>query len=343
MRYLKSPIFFCFLMFLALGVGKVGHAENLRSPWDSLPSTQVRNGSKCPVIPKLSADLTDSIHYIDNNKAAVDQLRSESYKKSVASYRRVAHLVVDLADQYRETGNVELAQCVSRLLSSMANDNALGGRLATPQAKYVRAWMLNAYATAWLKVRVALTDDKASESKILDWFDRLAKNTVNYNDGHKRRNNLRYWAGLAVMSTGIASNNQKLFDWGIASYDIGINEIAADGALPEEIKRGSRARGYHMFAAAPLVMMAELASANDIDLYQRNNRAIGRLVSFIIQSIDDPTIVTKQAGVSQRKIERKGSMAWFHIYAKRFPNTSYVSILRRFPETKQLYLGGQVP
>jgi poly(beta-D-mannuronate) lyase len=43
----------------------------------------------------------------------------------------------------------------------------------------------------------------------------------------------------------------------MASYDNGVLQIRPDGTLPQEMARGSRAPRYHLYALAPLVLLAE--------------------------------------------------------------------------------------
>ena len=67
--------------------------------------------------------------------------------------------------------------------------------------------------------------------------------------------------GLGVLATGLATDDDALWQAGHAAFQKGIDDIQDDGSLPLEMARGQRALHYHDYALAPLVMMAELASA----------------------------------------------------------------------------------
>jgi hypothetical protein len=116
------------------------------------------------------------------------------------------------------------------------------------------------------------------------------------NDG---TNNHYYWAGFAVMAAGIAADDRKLFDWGVSTYNEAMSRIQPDGTLPLEMARGQRALHYHVFALAPLTMMAEMGYANGLDLYNANNGALKRLIDVTAAGL-----VTGYAG--EIRIEKRG-------------------------------------
>jgi poly(beta-D-mannuronate) lyase len=48
-----------------------------------------------------------------------------------------------------------------------------------------------------------------------------------------------------------------------------VGEIQASGVLMREMARAGMALHYHLYALAPLIMIAELGEANGMDLYAR--------------------------------------------------------------------------
>ena len=72
-------------------------------------------------------------------------------------------------------------------------------------------------------------------------------------------NNHRYWAGLAVCAAGITRNDTREFHFGMDALNAGVDEIGPTGALPRELERAAMALHYHLYALAPLIMLAELA------------------------------------------------------------------------------------
>src|SRR3546814_19338986 len=82
---------------------------------------------------------------------------------------------------------------------------------------------------------------------IVKWLRALATETRDFYEGldHRQRTgrgNHRYWAGLGVAAAGGAAGDRALFDWGLESYRIGVCQVTANGVLPIELERGSKAQ-----------------------------------------------------------------------------------------------------
>jgi len=84
------------------------------------------------------------------------------------------------------------------------------------------------------------------------------------------------------------------------------------GTLPLEMARGSRALHYHLYALAPLVLLAEFGEANHMDLYARANGAVHRLVNTSVAGIQDPAPFAKATNVPQEvpKTISGGQIGW---------------------------------
>jgi poly(beta-D-mannuronate) lyase len=136
------------------------------------------------------------------------------------------------------------------------------------------------------------------------------------------RNNHAYWAGLAVAATGIAANQRDLLEWGISRARLAIADIQKDGTLPLEMDRGALALHYHVFSLAPLVMLAEIAAANGVDLYAEGDGALRRLADRVIRGMADPATFEKLSGVPQSfplaTHPRSAYFAWGEAYYARF-------------------------
>ncbi len=149
---------------------------------------------------------------------------------------------------------------------------------------------------------------------------------------------------MAVMAAGIAANRRTLFQWGIDSFRIGVAQITPEGTLPLEMARRSLALHYHLFAAAPLVAIAELAAANGIDLYAMEHYALARLVRRAASGLRDPSFFARQAGVPQQPVRLDAySIAWAIPFARRFPDPQLNALIARVPSHSILFLGGAPP
>lgn len=340
-------VFAVLLLGLSLSCPLVVKAENgdglaLLSLWDIGDDQTAPHNSTyaCERPPRLSKDLETEGFYVDKHASVRDEAKWKKFRRETRSFREAARDLVGIADQARLENDRGAAECAASWLTQLAMDNALGGDLTGAQAHRTQAWMLNAYATAWLKVRPLIAADDLANAVVPPWLNGLADTVIDFNDEYKVKNNLRYWAGLSVMSAGIAANDREKFDWAIESFNMGADSINKKGWLPMEMRRAAKAREYHMYAAAPLIMMAELASANGVNLYKRNRNSLSRLVRLIVKGVSDPTQFEKGSGFKQEPLSKTANFSWLRRYAQRFPDPTYQAIFERFPAKSYRDLGG---
>ena len=242
--------------------------------------------------------------------------------------------IVRAADTYRTTGSRAAAQCAVAQTISLAQEHALTGKMSSSQAYYVQGWGVGAIAIAYLKVRDLNIQTPQQAETIAAWMHSVGEQTETYYDTHKRaghgdaQNNHLYWAGVELAAIGVTANNRKDFDWAMATYDNGVDQIQPDGSLPLEMARGGRALHYHLYALAPLVLLAEFGEANHLDLYAHADGAIHRLVNFSIAGVKDPASFVRATGVQQEisKTLNGDQIGWAPPYVQRFPNPTLEQI-----------------
>jgi poly(beta-D-mannuronate) lyase len=179
----------------------------------------------------------------------------------------------------------------------------------------------------------------------------VGEQTKGYYGAHKRaghwdsQNNHLYWAGVELAAIGVAANDRKDFDWAMATYDNGVDQIQSDGSLPLEMARGVRALHYHLYALAPLVLLAEFGEANHLNPYAYANGAIHRLVNFSVAGVRDPAPFVKATGVQQEvpKTMTGDQIGWAPPYVQRFPNPTLEQMIQTAPSLSVYYLGGLPP
>jgi hypothetical protein len=89
--------------------------------------------------------------------------------------------------------------------------------------------------------------------------------------------------------------------------------------------------------------MAEIALANNVDLYALNNRGIQRLAHTTLASLKDPSLIARLAKTKQAPQSVKGTnLAWLAVLAKRYPDPYYDSFLKKYPVRPDDYLGGDM-
>ncbi len=301
----------------------------------------------CPDAPAVVRDLAFEHFYDDAASTRVDAARYARYQEAAAPIRRYERAIVDMANRWMRARPADPApaHCAVRWLDSWARGDALLGH-ATAQGGYVRQWSLAALALAWLQLRQAPGIEAAAAGRIVRWLAALATAMRPPYEAAQAGNNLAYWAGLAAAATAIAADDRALLDWGIARYRAGIAEIAPDGTLPRELARQSKALHYHLFALAPLVMIAELAAANGLDLYAARDGAIHRLARRALEGVADPSFFVARTGAAQDSPDGgppgAQHLAWIEPYFARFPAERRDTLLARFRPLAMTWLGGDM-
>ena len=298
--------------------------------------------------PRPIRDLIGISYYTDVARSIADPLSKEMNQEAFASLRAFVRQVADLADGWMMSRPAQPAYAV-RALELLTVWSRAGALLGTTnqQGEYEREWTLGSLALAYLKLRDAPGLDPAARAEVEAWLVKLAA-AVQPHYGHAGRrssaNNHACWAGLAVAAAGAATQNHALFDWGFAQGRIGIAQIRADGFLPLELDRKALALHYHIFALSPLVMLAELAEANGIHLYDEGDGAILRLADRVIAGLGDPSPFAAAAGVAQQisRPPRGADLAWAEPYFARFHAARLAPLLAVARPLRDDRLGGDL-
>lgn len=342
-------------ILLAIAVSNLNAApmNSLRSPWDGKPVTMTDASYACPAIVHIAPDLvTDGFYRLDDpTHSIIDPVRQEAYRRSSDGVKNVGMAVVKAADDFRATGSRNAAQCAVAQIVSLAQEHALAGKMSSNQGYYVQGWVVGAIAIAYLKVRETGIATTPQEQAIGRWMESVGEQTKGYYDSHKKvghgdsQNNHLYWAGVELAAIGVVADNRRDFDWAMATYDNGVDQIQSNGALPLEMARGTRALHYHLYALAPLILLAEFGEANHLDLYAHANGAIHRLVNFSVAGLQDPTPFVKATSVQQEvpKVVSGDQIGWAPPYVKRFPNPQLDRLIKAAPSLSVYYLGGLPP
>ena len=325
---------------------------SLRSPWDLSPVTTNGASYSCPAATPLPHNFASNSYLIDSQHSIADPLLKEQHKESVAGIQDFSRAVVKAADAFRTQGSRSAAECVALLLESAASQEALAGKMEGHQASYEQGWNLGAWAVAFLKVRGSGVVSDEQSKKITTWLRRLANENRAYYDAKRRRhkandsyNHHLYWAGFAIAAAAIANNDRGLFQWAIDAYKQGVNDIREDGTLPMEMDRGQLALHSHVYALAPLVMLAEFGEVNGMDLYAEHNFAIGRLIAVCVKGLEDPSFFQQQTGVIQvtEPEIQPWEISWARPYTHRFPDPKISALLAKASHLSYTMLGGLPP
>jgi len=328
----------------------------LRSPWDGRRPGGAGGSQaaayRCPPAVHLPRDLAAEAYYADAQRSIPDPRRLAAWRKTSRPFHAALAAVEAAADAFQETGSAAAGRCALGLLDGLAAEGALAGAVSSEQAAYLRSWSAGALALAYLKVRPGRLAPPAQAARLGAWLGRLGTAVRARSEARQAagkldaQNNHRYWDGLAVAAAGIAAERPAELAFGAEVFGEAAHAVRADGTLPLEVARGRRALHYHLFAAAPLVVLAELSAANGADLYATDGGALHRLVRRIAGDLRGEGAVAAQAGEEQdvRGTDdlRPGELAWTRPYLRRFPDPA-LEVLRPAKDAPDPYLGGLGP
>ena len=341
---------------MAVGVALVSGqavAAPLLSPWDKTTVAVTTKGYSCPSAEALPKSIEASSFYSDDKHSVIDEKKYAAYKAADDRFQGAMKETESAADDFRASGSKAAAECVLRLLVAQANAKAMTGEMSSNQAYYVQNWTLGGLAVSWLKVRSAMPGTAEERKSVTAWMDTVGTQVRTYfSERHTKltkdgTNNHYYWAGFAAAGAAIAADDRSLYDWGLGTYDEALSRAKPDGTLPLEMDRGQKALHYHLFALAPIVMLAEFGEANGQGTYARKNGIVHMMVKRTIAGLVDNSYFTKAAGAAQDTPEKgeikSNDVIWLVPYLKRFPDAECDKILKRAKLHADNYLGGLPP
>ncbi len=230
----------------------------------------------------------------------------------------------ELVERYMDGGSTQTLQCVVRWYGAWADANALLGPAVNPTGKSERKWALASLSGAWLRLKFSrsqpLLIHSSKAAKIEGWLGMIADQVAREwdTDGSREKiNNHYYWAAWSVMATSIVTNRRDQFDWAKNIYAIFAQQVDANGFLPNELKRKSRAADYQVYAVTPAAMMAAFGKANHLDLAGEGHDALHRAAERAVTAYDDPRPFAAKTGTMQVPGEpdrEQSILAWLEPY-----------------------------
>ncbi|MDT4849394.1 Alginate lyase [compost metagenome] len=320
-----------------------------------LPATLKKGTAEtCPVVARpYVGDLNIPSKY-EGSGPARDQLNVDSnarYQARAEQIRVLEKTVNKQVAAWLRLGREGHLDCALEWLGQWAAAEALLSREFTHTGKSMRKWALGSISSAYLRLKFSRSQPLVGRQKqtrpIEAWIARLGEQVVaDWRDQPlERLNNHQYWAAWAVMSASVVVDRRDLFDWSVAQLRIGISQVDAEGYLPNELHRETRALAYHNYSMGPLLMMLAFAQANGIDLREDNHRAIQRLATRVEQGIEDPRRFEEKTGFKQEleDLQEDGKFAWLEPYCALYRCAAGTEAWRRSIEPLKTYrLGGDI-
>ena len=276
----------------------------------------------CPRTPPAVKDLALPRYYTDRDGSVVDPRLLAKHRALVKPLTEFLRFVSSEADKsIRRTSPAsasEAADCALQWLTGWASQDAWLGTMAGNQDEYQRKWDLTGAALAYLKLRPRATVEQ--RAVIEPWLMRFADAALKFFDNRDRkRNNHWYWLGLGVGATAIATGSETHWAAARGIMQDAASDITADGLLPLELERKSRALHYHVFSLMPLVVLAELGHTRGEDWYALSDGALNRLADVTMKGLADTDTFDQLAGIPQEQPVEPGA-GWLELYSWRYPD-----------------------
>lgn len=282
----------------------------------------------CSAPPAAIIDIDANRYYTDKHNSVIDPVLKARNVAAVKPIDDFLEVVAQAASAYQNAPATKSGEagCALAWMARWADDKALLGKMSTNQSHYTRKWTLSGLALSYAKLQPAASE--AQKRSIEPWLKALGEATMVHADAHQGvRNNHYYWEGLAVTAVGAVTGDARSLDWGRKVFQHAMSQVAADGSLPLEMERATKALHYHLFAVTPLVMLASI-----LDM---RSPKLDSLVRFTLAGAADPSAIEKQTGFVQERAT--GPMSWKAIYDRQVAGPGSVTATSWQPR-----LGGDI-
>src|ERR1700734_3510299 len=241
-----------------------------------------------PAIPAPPVPMDIPHHYLSGSSGPINPAEAVATRP----YTAFEHRITAGMNQYIATSNHAEAQCALAQLDTWAQSNALLDYPPRSQSWYQVEWTLGSAAITTSVLVNDPTLDPAQLHRVITWLDAVSRKDLTF-ERPEDMNNHHYWRALAAIATGVVASDHTLFHYGITAYNDAIAEIDPAGAFPREMVRHENAIHYQGFALTPLILIAQFASRQNIDLYafESHSRTLRDAVFFYGRAIADPTLV----------------------------------------------------
>jgi poly(beta-D-mannuronate) lyase len=268
-----------------------------------------------PVIPAPPTPMDIPHHYLSGSSGPINPAEAIATRP----YTDFEHRITDGMNQYLATGSHTEAQCALAQIDTWAQAHALLNYPPRSQSWYQVEWTLGSAAITTSVLVNDPTLDPTQLHRVITWLDAVSRKDLTF-ERPEDMNNHHYWRALAATATGVVASDDTLFHYGITAYKDAIAEIDPAGAFPREMARHENAIHYQGFALTPLILIAEFASRQNIDLYvyQSHNRSIRDAIVFYDRAVADPTLVKPYTSDPQKLDFHANDFAAFNFYAARF-------------------------
>jgi poly(beta-D-mannuronate) lyase len=293
----------------------------LRATTDPLLRAAINGLRSCVATPFVAAPIgrmNIPHHYLSGSSGPINPAEAPVTE----IYEMFESRITAGMNQYLATGSHTESACALAQLDAWAQAGALldYDREESSQAWYQVEWTLS---SAGITESVLVNDstlNPVQKKRVLAWLDIAAHKDISFEKPGDINNNHHYWRALAATATGVTASDDALFGFGVKTYQQAIAEIDANGAFPKEMARHENATHYQGFALQPLILIAQFATRQGIDLYgyQVQGHTLRDAIVFFGRAVDDPGLIKPYTTDTQSGHISSGNFVAFAFYTARF-------------------------
>jgi poly(beta-D-mannuronate) lyase len=292
--------------------------QTLASTTNPLLVAAIKSLPSCvstPSVPPPPSPMDIPHHYFSGSSGPINPAEAAATRV----YAAFEHRVTAGMNQYLATNDHAEAACALAQLDTWAQTHALLDYDPQSQAWYQVEWTLSAAGIADSVLVNDSTLDAAQQQRVIKWLDAAARKDISFERPDRDNNNHHYWRALAATSIGVLASDEKLFRFGVDTYKEAIDQIDHNGVFPREMARHENAIHYQGFALQPLILIAEFAARQGIDLYtfQSHGRSLRNAILFFGRAVDDPSVVKPYTTDAQNVGFHPGDFAALVFYIAR--------------------------
>ncbi len=331
-----------------------GFWYDLKSPYPitiTKKNTSTKNVFECgtPPLPPQNLNFTSKYSSSDPHKSIISPTEYKTYLSQTKDVNNFERQISKWLENFYKKHERQNITCMTDWLYEWAINDAFLLSKASGQGEAVRKWHLATIASHYIQIKDLGMMDNYKKSMIENWLNQLAHQVINdypLNSSRlSRNNNHQYWAAWSVMITGVALNDRKFYNFGIQNYKKAMKQITINGALPHELRRKDKAFHYHLFATLPLVMMAETAHKNGLNLYKYKNNGLKKLVNFNLDNLENNQEPIRALTNEEQNLDRtvtSGQLSWLIPYHIKYNDERAQKWIKKLSPMRQKRIGGNL-
>jgi poly(beta-D-mannuronate) lyase len=319
----------------------------------------------CPPAPPPAVDMSgfeSRYQRNDPTQSKIDPERAARAQQQGDSFLVFTRSLGHLADKaiFAKPPNPAIHACIMSQLAVWARAGAAtqkiedNDRLGRHQAIMMQAWHGTGFASVIARIGGFAAVPGPDADVVKAWLRGLAASVKAEYSGAagwlRPDNNHAYWAGFFTGMAGVVLEDAELVTFSCALRDQALDDVAADGSLPKELKRGAKALEYQYFATLAIAGSVVLCEASGKPADARREAALERLVTFGLDRFIDPAPLEQKLGVKLEPANRSHDIAWAEMlipyYAVRNPGlAARLETVMTVPKLRPVwhfYLGGNV-